>query len=182
MAGGLNLYGFAGGDPVNFSDPFGLFYEYNEYGERVGDKGGEKEHYLKYKDQEYKLDRPLVPNKKHTPYEIHADGEADKLAVELANAEPTRSRAVAAWDSRSGGDLDFKTKDALKNPRQLFIVGKGAVHADVVGNLAWGYFARTKLNLSKTDAVNWAQRYALGHDDINDINAIKRAYSLPGPQ
>src|SRR5438093_2647087 len=25
LAGGLNLYGFAGGDPVNFSDPFGLF-------------------------------------------------------------------------------------------------------------------------------------------------------------
>jgi RHS repeat-associated protein len=24
LAGGLNLYGFAGGDPVNFSDPFGL--------------------------------------------------------------------------------------------------------------------------------------------------------------
>ena len=24
MAGGLNLYGYAGGDPVNFSDPFGL--------------------------------------------------------------------------------------------------------------------------------------------------------------
>ncbi len=25
LAGGLNLYGFAGGDPINFSDPFGLF-------------------------------------------------------------------------------------------------------------------------------------------------------------
>jgi hypothetical protein len=24
IAGGMNLYGFAGGDPVNFSDPFGL--------------------------------------------------------------------------------------------------------------------------------------------------------------
>jgi RHS repeat-associated protein len=24
LAGGLNLYGYAGGDPVNFSDPFGL--------------------------------------------------------------------------------------------------------------------------------------------------------------
>jgi RHS repeat-associated protein len=24
LAGGANLYGFAGGDPVNFSDPFGL--------------------------------------------------------------------------------------------------------------------------------------------------------------
>jgi len=27
LAGGLNLYGFAGGDPVNFSDPFGLCKE-----------------------------------------------------------------------------------------------------------------------------------------------------------
>lgn len=25
MAGGLNAYGFANGDPVNFSDPFGLW-------------------------------------------------------------------------------------------------------------------------------------------------------------
>jgi hypothetical protein len=24
LAGGLNLYGFANGDPVNFSEPFGL--------------------------------------------------------------------------------------------------------------------------------------------------------------
>jgi hypothetical protein len=27
IAGGLNLYGFAGGDPINFSDPFGLSAE-----------------------------------------------------------------------------------------------------------------------------------------------------------
>jgi hypothetical protein len=25
LAGGLNLYGYAGGDPINFSDPFGLY-------------------------------------------------------------------------------------------------------------------------------------------------------------
>jgi RHS repeat-associated protein len=29
LAGGLNLYGFAGGDPVNFSDPFGLSAQAN---------------------------------------------------------------------------------------------------------------------------------------------------------
>jgi len=29
LAGGLNLYGFAGGDPVNFSDPFGLCKDAN---------------------------------------------------------------------------------------------------------------------------------------------------------
>jgi hypothetical protein len=27
LAGGLNLYGFAGGDPINFSDPFGLRHD-----------------------------------------------------------------------------------------------------------------------------------------------------------
>lgn len=29
LAGGLNLYGFASGDPVNFSDPFGLCKDKN---------------------------------------------------------------------------------------------------------------------------------------------------------
>jgi RHS repeat-associated protein len=32
LAGGLNLYGFAGGDPVNFSDPFGLCVPWPECG------------------------------------------------------------------------------------------------------------------------------------------------------
>lgn len=34
LAGGLNLYGFAGGDPVNFSDPFGLKVEFYNDGAR----------------------------------------------------------------------------------------------------------------------------------------------------
>ena len=32
LAGELNLYGFAGGDPVNFSDPFGLCIPWPECG------------------------------------------------------------------------------------------------------------------------------------------------------
>jgi RHS repeat-associated protein len=35
LAGGLNLYGYAGGDPVNFSDPFGLSPCKNSKGEAV---------------------------------------------------------------------------------------------------------------------------------------------------
>jgi hypothetical protein len=30
LAGGLNLYGFAAGDPINFSDPLGLYIESDE--------------------------------------------------------------------------------------------------------------------------------------------------------
>ena len=30
LAGGLNLYGFAGGDPVNYSDPFGLWPDWGK--------------------------------------------------------------------------------------------------------------------------------------------------------
>jgi RHS repeat-associated protein len=36
LAGGLNLYGFAEGDPVNFSDPFGLCPECDEYWMQAG--------------------------------------------------------------------------------------------------------------------------------------------------
>ena len=44
LAGGLNLYGFAGGDPVNFSDPFGLCPECEE-GEDEGPEGrGRRRH------------------------------------------------------------------------------------------------------------------------------------------
>jgi RHS repeat-associated protein len=33
IAGGLNLYGYANGDPINFSDPFGLMVEDDEVGD-----------------------------------------------------------------------------------------------------------------------------------------------------
>jgi RHS repeat-associated protein len=39
LAGGLNLYGFANGDPVNFSDPFGLF-ECEQRGNCTQSQGG----------------------------------------------------------------------------------------------------------------------------------------------
>jgi hypothetical protein len=35
LAGGLNLYGFAGGDPVNYADPFGLAADLKIVGERL---------------------------------------------------------------------------------------------------------------------------------------------------
>ena len=42
LAGGLNLYGFASGDPVNFSDPFGLCVPFPACAERAVFLAGER--------------------------------------------------------------------------------------------------------------------------------------------
>jgi len=41
LAGGLNLYGFAGGDPINFSDPYGLCPELPELCGIIGANAGQ---------------------------------------------------------------------------------------------------------------------------------------------
>jgi hypothetical protein len=163
----------------NTSDPFGLFTQYNEYGDVVGDKGGDQQDYLEYQGKEYKLDRPLVSNQAHTSYRIHADGAGDRMAEAAMAATPRMSRVRAAFESRPGGRLDFKSHGALANPRQLFIQGDAAVHTDVIGNEAWGYYDRTKLGLSVQSALAWAERFSFGHDDPQDQAAIRRAYILP---
>jgi hypothetical protein len=101
------------------------------------------------------------------------------MAVAVVGAVPIMSEMGAAFQSRPGGRLDFKSHGALANPRQLFIQGDQAVHTDVIGNEAWGYYTRTKLNFTVDQALAWAQRYALGHDDPQDQAAIRRAYKLP---
>jgi hypothetical protein len=41
LAGGLNLYGYAGGDPMNFSDPFGLCKKARSDGKRCNHSTGD---------------------------------------------------------------------------------------------------------------------------------------------
>jgi len=42
LAGGLNQYGYAGGDPVNYSDPFGLCKKPRTDGQKCNNKTGDR--------------------------------------------------------------------------------------------------------------------------------------------
>jgi len=110
---------------------------------------------------------------------VHADGVGDKMAVLMANSVSGMNKVSAAIASLPGNTLDFKSWGSLKDPRQLFIEGDQAVHTDIVGNEAWAYYTRTKLQMTLEDALRWAQRYSGGHDDPQDQAAIRRGYSLP---
>lgn len=147
----------------------------------MGDKGGDKEHYLEYIGKEYKLDRPLTPNALHTSYVIHPDGEQDRVAMEDVAGASSYGYLESARQSLPGNSLDFKTQRALANPRQLYLQGGSAFHTDVIGNEAWGYYVRTRLGLSQGQALFMAQVFSLGKDDPNDQAAIRRAYTLPRP-
>lgn len=101
--------------------------------------------------------------------------------MEMANAERAWVNLAAAIRSLPGGNLDFKSHGQLANPRQLFLMGGSAVHTDVVGNIAWGYYVRTKLDMGESTALGFANAYSLGKDAAWDQWAIKRAYDLPAP-
>jgi hypothetical protein len=183
IAGGLNLYGFGGGDPVTYSDPYGLKADstYDINGRAINGRGGTTDHYLRLNGTDYKLDRKIVPNEDGIPYRVWKHGAADRIAMSMANAERAWINGQAAVRSLPGGNLDFKSHGLLENPRQLFLMGGNAVHTDVVGNIAWGYYVRTKLEMTESTALGFAQLYSLGKDAPWDQWAIKRAYDLPLP-
>jgi RHS repeat-associated protein len=76
IAGGMNAFGFASGDPVNFSDPFGLLIDditYNTYGTEIS----------------------RVKNDQPDRYFLQHDGRTDQLDYGLAKVlRPTTSPMI----------------------------------------------------------------------------------------
>ncbi len=102
LAGGINLYGYASGHPVNYHDPFGLDRIYqNRYGREVHrvEQEGADEYYLRYRGKDYRLERALVEG--DAPYEVHLSG-ADQTAMRLAGAAPRHGRVIAGFRSLPG--------------------------------------------------------------------------------
>jgi hypothetical protein len=181
----VNLYAYAGNNPVTFSDPFGLAVDdiyYNEYGtetRRVVNDQPDR-HFLVLGGETYRLDYGLTEGR--TPYQIHTDlaetyGTAQSLAAE---APIYTSRGSIARQSMPGGDLDFKKQ---LPDRSLWFIGAGTMaHKHAVGNMAWGnYMARRGFSLRESLSGARRQGFFAGGEDPLDQRMIARGYALFRP-
>jgi hypothetical protein len=151
----LNVYGFAGGDPVTFSDPFGLCaggdYLYDQCGNQIGytETGGPDRHFMKLNSGgTIQIDgRPIAGS---TPYRIIGNAASlDRVAKVIAdNEDDNYGVEDLRRVSQPGGDLDFKPDVYSQfGTRTLWNAGDvdGThmyVHGDKVANAAWGRYVR----------------------------------------
>jgi RHS repeat-associated protein len=183
IAGGLNLYGFASGDPVNRVDPFGLMDDitYDKYGKetrRVETKEPDR-YYLEFEGQTYRLDYGLKESS--VPYQIVADEssfDAQASALARQGAPVFTTWLSIAYQSLPGKSLDFKR---LLPDRSLWNVGGGLMtHKHAVGNAAWGKYMQLR-GYSLSVALRGAalQGASVGGEDHLDQRMIRRGYQLP---
>jgi hypothetical protein len=111
MAGGLNLYGFAAGDPVNYTDPFGLL----DCNKKTGE--GCSEEYKRLIGYDQPIETPLID-----PVEVVADAASGglvgvgKVAAEGASEAAAKSAAKATGRklTRWGWEEGAKHRTAVK--------------------------------------------------------------------
>jgi RHS repeat-associated protein len=121
LAGGLNLYGFASGDPVDYADPFGLL----DCNKKTGE--GCSEEYKRLLKEDKPLETPLID-----PVEIAVDvatGGAAGLARAGAHAAEERVvRRLTRW----GWEGSAKHRAAI---RELAQESRKALTHETVGGL-----------------------------------------------
>ena len=121
LAGGLNAYGFANGDPVSYDDPYGLCSTKIDKGTGESVDGGTV----------CKLD-PIVVTA--TPDDQYHD--RCEVAGLLSNYVRALGRNPFTFaDGSYPAEFDFK----FNNRGDLFQVGDGWLRADEFGNFAAGY-------------------------------------------
>jgi len=162
LAEGLNLYGFAGGDPVNFSNPFGLcpecrFHEFvNGVGRRVAPLDAAGESVAKVA-LEYSSANDLI--------NAIAEGSVFDGAMAAASMLPIgrAGKAISKLPTDQAADLAHylgfvrRVKDAPfdSHGQQVFTNGKKFISQDVDGHGpgVWKIFNKRGQREATTDAL-----------------------------
>ena len=146
MAGGLNLYGFANGDPINFSDPFGLCPEYLTGRPCLN---------------------PLIDMS--GPPTLRADGNGGYLAAR--DGGPHRALDLAApLGSRAGatdGGVIVNIGEGKKSGKFVVIGHPGADGGDPVSYSVYTHLGSLSPGLSKGAAVEAGQQIGVSGDTGN---------------
>jgi RHS repeat-associated protein len=193
VSGGLNLYGFAEGDPVNFADPFGLCSGgwdiiYNMCGQPISftiNGLDHNRHYLNLGGTNYRLDDKLTASGDVGPYDINGDPRAlDEVAKAISSIPSQKYDSYYELYQNSKEDglpLDFKQ---YLPKRSLWNAGGGMyVHSDKVSNTAWGYYgARGGFSRTLLIIGGHAQGIGAGRRDPLDQVFVGRGYDLWKPK
>lgn len=196
LAGGLNLYGFANGDPVTLSDPFGLCavggdYTYDQCGNQIGytETGGPDRHFMKLNSgATIQIDgRPIA---EATPYKIIGNAASlDRVAKMIADNEDD-NYGIEDLNSVSqpGGDLDFKPDVYSQfGTRTLWNAGDVGgthmyVHGDKVANAAYARYVRRNTAAPEWLVLWGARRQARSAGAVGeplDQLFIRRGWRIP---
>jgi RHS repeat-associated protein len=161
LAGGLNLYGFAGGDPVNFEDPFGL-----DCKDRDGKPLPEKSCHPEDKP----LETPLVD-----PVAIGSGMLAGAL---LAPAEATVVGGIAAVRAGQAGEAAVRGVADIGEKVAIRVAGRTRI-PDGLTNTVLTEVKNVK-SLSYTQQLRDFASYAQANGLRFDL-WVRKAAELSGP-
>lgn len=125
LAGGLNLYGFAGGDPVNFSDPFGLCPPIESCLEKMAAWGAKNGGVV----GSVALNSAAALNAVNDFNPISAAFDA---GYEIGSGNAGRGLAMAAF-TVGGGAIGKGLKGASTGLKALFAEGGGLADESIIG-------------------------------------------------
>jgi hypothetical protein len=125
LAGGLNAYGFAGGDPVTYSDPFGLCPPIEDCLQKLANWGA----------QQGGASGTAVVN---TAAGLNAVNDFNPVSAafdagyDIGNGHPGRGLAMAAL-TVGGGAIGRGHKGASSGLRAVFAEGGGLADESIIG-------------------------------------------------